>query len=455
MHSMMREIRVLRLLPVFVATMMLAGIPAATAQTPIERPPNVVVILADDLGYGDVSPYGGWIETPHLDRMAREGMRFTDFYASAPVCSPTRAGLLTGRYQQRAGIPGVVYAAPERNRHHGLQRHEVTLAQRLREAGYATGIFGKWHLGYERHYNPVHHGFDRFRGYVSGNVDYFAHVDGVGFYDWWEGDRLVNEHGYVTHLITRHAVAFIEAHQDQPFLLYLPHEAPHYPFQGPNDEPFRLIGKHVPEPRDSVQVRRAYREMVQELDAGVGAVLDALDRLGLAENTLVFFFSDNGALGFGSNGALRGHKGSLWEGGIRVPALARFPGRIAPGSTTTEPAISLDLMPTVLALAGVSLPEGHPLDGVDLRPVLFAQRRLALRTLFWHYNEQAAVRDGAWKLVRDVGKQPGTALYDLAHDLGERHNLADRHPARVQAMLAALDAWHTDVTTGATVQPDR
>ncbi len=426
-----------------------------SSQAETERPPNIVIILADDLGYGDISPYDGWVETPNLDRMAREGLRFTSFYASGPVCSPTRAGLLTGRYQQRAGIPGVVYAAPERNRHHGLHHHEVTFAERLREVGYATGIFGKWHLGYEPHFNPIHHGFDQFRGYVSGNVDYFAHVDGVGFYDWWDGDRLVNEHGYVTHLITRHAVDFIEQHQDQPFLLYLPHEAPHYPFQGPNDEPFRLIGKRVAEKRDSVQVRRAYREMVQELDAGVGAVLDALERMDLAENTLVFFFSDNGAMGYGSNGALRGHKGSLWEGGIRVPALAWWPGHIAPGSTTDQPVISLDLMPTMLAMAGASLPEGHRLDGADLWAVLFAQQPLRPRTLFWQYNEQAAAREGSWKLARDVGNQPGLALYDLAGDLGEKQNLAGEHPARVQTMLAALEAWQAGVTSGATVQPER
>ena len=426
-----------------------------TAAFSQDRPPNIVLILADDLGYGDLSTYGGWIETPHLDRMAREGLRFTDFHASGPVCSPTRAGLLTGRYQQRAGIPGVVYAPPEMNRHHGLHPQEVTFAELLRKAGYATAVFGKWHLGYEEQYNPIHHGFDRFRGYVSGNVDYFAKVDGVGYYDWWEGDELVNEHGYVTHLITEHALDFIEEHQDQPFALYLPHEAPHFPFQGPDDEPFRLIGARVKEDRDSVRVRRAYREMVEELDRSVGAVLETLERLGLAENTFVFFFSDNGALEFGSNGPLRGYKGSLWEGGIRVPALAWWPGRIAAGAATGELAISLDLMPTMLALAGASAPEEHHLDGADLLPVLLEGETLAERTLFWSYEGQEAARQGPWKLVRNVNGQEGLALYNLAEDLDETDNVAEAHPQRVQDLLEALERWQDEVARGATRQPEK
>jgi arylsulfatase A-like enzyme len=444
---------------ILMAVQMLASIPVTAAQTPTEteRPPNIVIILADDLGYGDIGAYDGWIKTPNLDRMAREGLRFTDFYSSGSVCSPTRAGLLTGRYQQRAGIPGVIQAEPEENRHHGLQASEITLAERLGEAGYATAIFGKWHLGYTKEYNPVYHGFDRFRGFVSGNVDFFAHVDGVGFYDWWDGDRLVNEPGYVTHLLTQHAVDFIENHADQPFLLYLPHEAPHAPFQGPNDEPFRIIGKRMGygpygNDADALQKRSAFREMVEELDAGVGAVLDTLDRLGLAENTLVFFFSDNGGLGnVGSNGALRGHKAQLWEGGIRVPAMATWPGRIAAGSTD-QPAISIDLMPTMLALAGISMPQSHQLDGTDLSPLLFEQQKLSPRTLFWQFNHRSAVRQGDWKLVRDTSAPDEISLFDLTRDLGEERNLANKHPQRVKEMLAAFEAWQEDVTSAGTAE---
>lgn len=210
------------------------------------RPPNFVIILADDMGSGDISPYRGSIQAPALDRLAAEGMRFSAFYANGPVCTPTRAALLTGRYQQRAGLESALYAQPQhpmQNRGHGLGTNEITFADALRDAGYATGIFGKWHLGYEERYNPVHQGFDRFRGFVSGNVDYFAHVDGAGFYDWWHGDRLVNEPGYVTHLISRASVEFIEENRDRPFALYVAHQAPHFPFQGPGDAPFRLVGR--------------------------------------------------------------------------------------------------------------------------------------------------------------------------------------------------------------------
>lgn len=416
--------------------------------------PNIVIIMADDLGYGDISAFDGWVKTPHLERMAREGLRFTSFYSSGAVCSPTRAGLLTGRYQQRAGISGVVYAAPDRNRHHGLQVSELTFAEVMRASGYATGTFGKWHLGYERQYNPIHHGFDTFRGYVSGNVDFFAHVDGASFYDWWDGDELINEHGYVTHLITKHAVNFIDQHHDNPFVLYLPHEAPHYPYQGPNDEPFRLVGKQVREDwTDTLRVKTAYREMVEELDAGVGAVMDALIHHNIEDNTLVLFFSDNGAFRFGSNGPLRDYKGSLWEGGIRVPGIAWWPGQIEAGRVTDEPVISLDVMPTILALAGASVPERHTLDGMDVSDLLLEGASLPHRSLFWDYVGKSAMRDGPWKLVQPKEQQP--ALFNLEHDISESNDLAAKHPERVSMMLDAINTWKLDVATGATKQPER
>ena len=272
---------------------------------PARPRPNIVVIMADDLGYGDLSSYDGWIETPALDALAAEGLRLTDFHSSGAVCSPTRAGLLTGRYQQRAGIPNVIYANPDWNRHHGLQPRETTIAERMQAEGYATGIVGKWHLGYRVETNPLRHGFDVFRGYVSGNVDYFSHVDGFGNHDWWDGETNREEPGYVTHLINEHAVAFIEeqAATDAPFFLYVAHEAPHFPYQGPDDAAFRVVGERIPETREPEQVRRAYREMVEEMDTGIGAILDTLRRLGLAERTFVFFLSDNGATPAGSNGA--------------------------------------------------------------------------------------------------------------------------------------------------------
>lgn len=433
--------------------LVLAGTHDAAFAQPASTSPNFVIIMADDLGYGDISPYDGWIDTPHLQKMADEGMRFTNFYASGPVCSPTRAGLLTGRYQQRAGIHGVVYADPSKNRHHGLQTAEYTVAEAFKAAGYKTGMFGKWHLGYQPQYNPVHHGFDTFRGYVSGNVDYFAHIDQAGFYDWWSQDQLVNEPGYVTHLITQHAVSFIEANKDDPFVLYLPHEAPHYPFQGPDDEGFRIVHQQVPEKRDSVQIRRAYREMVEEMDAGIGEVMQTLERLNLDENTVVLFFSDNGAARYGSNGPFRGWKGSLWEGGIRVPALAWWKGKIEAGSSTDQMAITLDIFPTMLGLAELQARQ-PAFDGIDLSPFLTQQKQGIERTLFWAYGKQMAMRDGSWKLVKGIDDTGATGLYNLADTRDESVDLSARFPEKTAAMLASLVAWRKETLQHATPQPD-
>ncbi len=425
--------------------------PAHGAASSPRSLPNFVIVLADDLGYGDLACYGHpQVRTPHLDALAAGGLRFDDFHSSGAVCSPTRAGLLTGRYQQRAGIPGVILADPGAGlRHHGLQPGEATLAGLLRDAGYATGICGKWHLGYDPRYNPVRHGFDSFRGYVSGNVDYFSHVDGAGFPDWWDGDRLVPEEGYTTQLITRHAVGFIEAHAHEPFCLYVAHEAVHSPYQGPGDGPVRMAdGRRHPERQDRVG---AYREMTEAMDAGVGEVLAALARLGLEERTLVFFFSDNGATRVGSNGKLRGGKGTLWEGGHRIPAMARWPGRIPAGSRCNVPTVCLDLLPTFLALAGAGAPP-RPLDGVDLCPLLFGTGALAPRQIFWGHGRDRAVREGPWKLLLRDGAPP--ALFDLEHDLAEGDDLAAREPARAARLRAAISNWEVDVARGATTQPE-
>lgn len=422
------------------------------------RPPNFVVILADDMGYGDASCYGGTAyRTPHLDALAASGMRFTDFHSNGAVCSPTRTALLTGRYQQRAGIPTVVFADPKQNRHHGLQTSEVTFAKILKGAGYTTGCFGKWHVGYEEKYNPTHHGFDRFRGYVSGNIDYHSHYDRMGIFDWWHERELARETGYSTHLITKNAIDFIEASKDRPFCAYIAHEAPHTPFQGPKDPAFRVKGKVVLEKRDAAWKKRAYREMMVEMDRGVGEVIATVKRLGIEKDTLVFFFSDNGATRFGSNGELRGTKGTLWEGGHRVPAIASWPGHIAAGSTCDQLAIGMDLLPTMAELAGAKLPKDRALDGRSIVPLLDGKKLASPRRLFWQFGKQQAMRDGRWKLVVDgkgrKGKPP--ALFDLHADIGEKKSLAQAEATRVRALLSALSDWRSDVRKGATAQPER
>lgn len=432
--------------------------------------PNVVVIMADDLGYGDVSapPFGGWIDTPHLTRMAEEGMRLTDFHAGGPVCSPTRASLLTARYQQRAGIPGVIYAARDANRHHGLHETEFTFAELAKKAGYATGMFGKWHLGYRKQYNPRHHGFDQFRGYVSGNVDYISHVDGIGVHDWWRDTTRIEEEGYTTHLINEHATQFIENHREEPFCLYIAHEAPHWPYQAPDDSPIRQAGgeKTRTPPRatdDTAYVRSRYRRMVKVMDEGVGRVLSTLKRLDLAENTLVLFFSDNGPRKpYGAAGPLRGWKGSLLEGGHRVPAFAWWPGHVDPGSQSSALTSTLDVLPTIGDLLGADPPAGHTIDGRSLLPVLLENASFENRQMFWAYRDQQAMREGPWKLVRNVVNanvdqtiEEERALFRLDEDLGERDNLADQYPDRVERMTEALEAWNEEVTTGATEQPTK
>ncbi len=436
---------------------LLCAIPLWThaAETPADESgsrPNIVVIMADDLGYGDLSSYGGWIPSPHLDSLAKHGMRFLDFHSSGNVCSPTRAGLMTGRYQQRAGIPGVVFADPKRAVHfHGLQTSEVTIAERFAKAGYTTAMFGKWHLGYFRKYNPIHHGFGEFRGYVSGNVDFFSHVDQAGSYDWWHQDQHVEEDGYTTHLITKHAVRFIEENRDRPFCLYLPHEAPHYPYQGPHDSAERTVGGAFKTSGARSDIKAAYREMVEEMDKGVGEVIATLRRLKLDNRTLVFFISDNGANKNGSNTPLRGSKGSNWEGGHRVPCIAWWPGQIEAGSTTDQLAISLDIMPTALAAARVGTSDGPALDGQNLMPVLRGKSKPKARQLFWNGK---AMRDGNWKLMVSGKGGPKTGLYDLSADIGEKKNLAEQFPERVVKMRASIAAWQKDVDATATPQPE-
>ena len=425
---------------------------AVSRSTAEARLPNFVIILADDMGYGDASCYGSTeVVTPNLDQLAKRGMRFTDFHSSGNVCSPTRAGLMTGRYQDRAGIAAVVNADPKKQEHHrGLQPQEFTFAEALKSKSYATALIGKWHLGYAKKYNPTHHGFDHFRGFVSGNIDYISHYDRMGVHDWWQGLERVKEAGYSTHLITNHALDFIEAHRSKPFCLYVAHEAVHSPFQGPNDPAVR--GPDAKKPANISSKQEAFKAMLTEMDNGIGQIVAKLEALNLTENTLLFFFSDNGPAA-GSAGPLRGRKGSNWEGGHRVPAIACWPGKIRAGVVTDQLGISLDLMPTMLDLIGVNPVPNRKLDGISLLPVLLRGESLGQRKLYWNHK---AMRDGKWKLVID-GKgahKDHVGLYDLEADIGETTNLAESNADRVEAMLGDLRAWSADVTSDVTPQPD-
>ena len=431
----------------FILACLLAGKSIYASNTEEQRKPgsvpNVVLILADDMGYGDVGCFGSKrFKTPHIDALATDGLRLTDFHSNGAVCSPTRAALLTGRYQQRTGITGVVTAAG--HRHTGLDLEETTFAEILKEAGYVTGMFGKWHVGYQPNYNPVRQGFDEFIGYVSGNVDYHAHLDQTGKEDWWKQDELHPEKGYTTDLITAHGVDFIERHKDKPFLLYLAHEAPHYPFQGRHDPPRYTRDKG--RTKDPV-TPETYKEMIEVMDEGIGKIRQAVKANGLSETTLIFFFSDNGPASIGSAGPLRGKKGSIWEGGHRVPAAACWPGRIKAGTESDVTAMGADLLPTLASLAGAPLPQDVTLDGVDLSPVFLEGQRLDDRPMFWGVKKQLAVRKGSYKLISsDSFARP--ALYNLKADPGETREISQEHPEVTQELLNLLKRWRHEVNDG-------
>ena len=406
-----------------------------------EQKPNIIIILADDYGYGDVGCFGSHrFNTPHIDALAAGGLRFTDFHSNGAVCSPTRAALLTGRYQQRTGISGVVTAAG--HRHTGLDLGEITFAEILKSAGYVTGLFGKWHLGYHTDYNPIRQGFDEFIGYVSGNVDYHAHLDQTGREDWWNKDQMNPENGYTTDLLTEHGVDFIRRHRRQAFLLYIAHEAPHYPFQGRKDPPRYTRENGRTEDPVTLEV---YKEMIEVMDESVGRIHQAVIDAGLMENTFIFFFSDNGPSGLGSAGALRGKKGQIWEGGHRVPAIAYWPGKIEAGQVTDLTAMGADLLPTMAAISGTALPDSLVLDGINLLPHLIEHTEPGPRPLFWSHNNQLAIRRGDFKLVTDTSFSEAS-MYNLSVDLGEEHDIAAQNQALVQELLEILRAWQKEVT---------
>ncbi|WP_299782425.1 sulfatase [uncultured Formosa sp.] len=408
--------------------------------------PNIIIIMADDMGYGDLSCYGSTlINTPNLDKMAAEGIKFTDFHSNGPVCSPTRAAILTGKYQQRVGIDGVVTAKHDRDK--GLATAEVTFAEAIKGEGYVTGMFGKWHVGYQKTFNPINQGFDEYIGYVSGNVDYHSHIDQEGYEDWWNGDTKQNEKGYSTDLITEHSVDFIKRHKDEPFLLYIPHEAPHGPFQGRMSKAERTVGwKNGSKQKNNLseeELNSIYKEMVEVMDEGVGEVLKTLKELKIDKKTLVFFCSDNGASKkVGSNGSLKGYKSTLWEGGHRVSAIARYPGTIKPNQINNETILTMDLFPTIMDFVGAKQSEN--LDGVSLKDNLLKGEALPQREVFWGYVGRKVIRQGDWKLMLPK-KNAEPLLFNLKTDISENNNVASEHPELVKTMLKKLETWSDDV----------
>ena len=426
--------------------LLLFGCPAFSVKAEDAYRPNIVLIMADDLGYGDISCYGAkHVNTPHIDALAKNGIRFTDYHSNGAVCSPTRAALMTGRYPQRTGVEGVITAA--RHREVGLPLEEVTIAEVLKDAGYSTAMYGKWHLGYDiKRFGPQLQGFETFEGFVSGNVDYFHKIDQEGHKDWYIGDELKHVDGYVTDLINDRAVDWIGAHvkqnKDKPFFLYLAHGAPHYPLQGPNDKGFREVGKKIREmPEDK---EATYKAMIESMDAGIGRVVAELGKHGLAENTLVIFCSDNGhsPRHGGSAGELRGSKGTVYEGGHRVPMVMQWPIRLEGGQENDDLLIGMDLFAAFSKFANARLPENLLIDGRGKN----VEGPVEDRVLHWVHGSKQAIRQGDWKLVMNGNSKP--ELYNLKDDLGEQNNLADQAPERVKQMRAAHEAWLTEMRKG-------
>jgi arylsulfatase A-like enzyme len=435
---------------------------AANENSPGAAPANIIVILADDLGLADISTYGlDRIPTPHIDALAADGVLFTHGYVSAPVCSPSRAALLTGRYQNRFGFEYNVGEGGNENPNIGLDANEITLAQALKSAGYATGLIGKWHLGGADPFYPTNRGFDEFYGFIAGATAYIdpAHPEAIaaGEGEWWasgftrskttrmfegsERKTVDNFNVYLTDDFANRAADFIVRHTYEPFFLYVAFNAPHTPLQVTKKyyDRFPQIADHK---------MRVYAGMISALDDGVGQILATLEKQGLADKTLVVFLSDNGCAtytGLCTCEPLRGGKISLYEGGVRIPFMMRWPGKIPAGLVYSEPVVSRDIFPTALSAAHMSLPADRVYDGVNLMPYLAKERKEAAHPeLHWMRRPHQSLRDGDWKIwTTDDGKVE--FLFNLAEDPNERNNLFSREPAKVAELKAKMKAFREQV----------
>lgn len=419
------------------------------------KKPNLIYIVADDLGYADLGCYGGregrhGPTSPHLDALAAGGLRFTQGYANSPVCSPTRFALMTMRYQYRVrgGLEEPINSRSKGSPTLGLSPDIPTLPSLLREAGYATALVGKWHLGYPPAFGPLRSGYDAFYGIMAGGVDYFTHCSGKGDHDLYIDEEEHHEEGYLTDLLSRRAVEHVQrmaprAREGQPFFLSLHYTAPHWPWETRDDAAlapkvaanlFHLDGGDV----------HTYRRMIQHMDEGIGQLVDCLRREGLLDDTLIVFTSDNGGERFSDNWPLVGGKMDLTEGGIRVPWIAHWPAGIAPGGTTSQHCMTMDWSATLLELGGGQPDPACPVDGVSLAPVLRDPAAVFERPLHWRMNHrhQRALRLGDWKYLK---VDDAEYLFDLSRDERERANLARLHPDRFQALRDAWLAWNDTV----------
>ena len=425
-----------------------------------ESKPNIVFILADDMGYGDLGCYGHPVaKTPNIDQLARDGVRFTQAYSNGPECSPTRTALLTGRYQQRTmglecaigtGNVGRYDHAIERaeNRDLGLTPSLAVLPSGMKKAGYQCAVFGKWHLGYEPKFNPMEYGWDEFFGYLGGNVHYFNHRETSDLHVLFRGRLPVHREGYMTHLITDDSIDFIKRQvtAKKPFFVYVSHESPHFPFQGPSE-----IDKVVTAENWMQRDAKAYVAMLEDLDHEVGRILNTLEEQRIAKDTLVVFVSDNGGFADAANmGPLKGAKGTTLEGGVRVPMIMRWPGKIPRSKESSQVCVTFDLTRSFLGLAGADT-ANLQLDGYDIVSHIVEQKPDAKRTLFWRGRRGdrtwKAVRNGDMKFVtKTEGGKTEQWFYDLSKDVGEENDLSKSQPQDVNHMRSQLAEWENEMT---------
>lgn len=469
--------RCLLFLVALVAGLGMSGASADGAPPSTDVPPNIVMIVADDLGYADLGCFGSDVAiTPHLDQLAAEGVRLTSFYVSWPACTPSRGSLMTGRYPQRNGIYDMIRnEAPDYGHRYspeeyavtferigGMDTREVMLPAMLKTAGYMSGIFGKWDLGVHRRYLPLQRGFDDFYGFCNTGIDYFTH-ERYGVPSMYRNNQPTQEDKgtYCTDLFQREAERFLQQHHGSPFFLYLPFNAPH---NASNLDPLIRSAAQAPEDaknrfpnlqkkaaaidatrygkpakvRNSSGRRLEYLGAVSAMDAAIGDILGALDEYGVADNTIVIFFSDNGGGGSSDNGPLRGKKGWMFEGGIRVPAIVRLPGRIEAGTTSDALLTSLEVVPTLLSLAGIDAPHDIVLDGHAMLPTLTDHAPSPRTEMFWQRRGDCAARVGDWKWVDSAR---GSGLFHLADDVGEKNDLSEQHPETLRQLRTAHADW--------------
>ena len=410
--------------------------------------PNIIIIVADDLGYADLSIQGCKdFHTPHIDSIAKNGVRCTSGYVSGPYCSPTRAGLLTGRYQQRFGHEFNPGPAGNKSPTFGLSLDETPLPQLLKNAGYKTGMVGKWHLGHNENFHPTKRGFDEYFGFLGGANSY---TSGQNIF---RGTMPVQEKEYLTEAFAREAVAFVDKQKKDPFFLYLAFNAVHTPLEESPKHLFEI--DKIPNKN-----RRTYASMVFAMDDAVGKLLAKLEKENLAENTLIFFISDNGGpegANFSDNGPLNGVKATTWEGGIRVPFFVQWKASLPKGKTFDNPVIQLDILPTILAATGGEFSHKKKLDGVNLLPYLKGENKEPPHhALYWRFGAQMAVRMGDWKLTKapgqdikfnrsDLASAEGSHLYNLKEDIGEQKNLYAANPEKAKALTEAWNQWNKEM----------